>query len=397
MKNGIFRSTTLSLGTLIFLGTNLSVEALLAPRVSGGNAEVVARTLDEINPAAGTDLGNIVGILNGLSNAGLKVALNQMQPSLFNAMALSQENNSIRVSSAVDKRMEKLYLTDCTRDCSPNKRIAFWGDLFGDLAKQESIQSQTGFHTSTGGGLVGMDYGCLSNFFVGANLAYTCSDVDFRSSAGSGHISSYYGGIYSTWFNELAYADASFIGAYNHYRASRKIEFTGVDRRAKNQHNGGEFDARIEAGIFFPLKGLDLRPFDTLEYIYVHEGSFSEKGARSLNLDVKAKTSTLLRNELGLGAATCFTFNRWSLAPDVKLSWIREVRFGGGRTRAEFDDTDVSFGVNGMKPIRSLLGTGAGLTGLFLQERLAATVRYNGEFQEHYWDQNINLQVSFAF
>lgn len=387
--------------SLVLLGSHFSVEAFpvnFESQVQGGNIRAVAKTLDKIDLADDPGLANVVGILQGLSNSDLKVALNQLQPSFYNGFALAQENNSLRVSTAISKRLEELYLSDCTRWCdTANKKVTVWGDLFGDFATQNNYRHQAGYRANTGGVLAGADYGCMNDFFVGASAAYTYTDIDWKKAKGEGRINSYYGGLYATWFTDFFYADASALGAFDQYHGTRRIRFADIDREARNNHRGAEFDARLEGGIFIPYKGLDVRPFDSLEYVYVHENRYSERGAGSLDLDIRSKNSMLLRNELGLGLAFCRTLQRWNMVPDFKLSWIREWRFKGKHTTAEFEGTDVSFRVTGMKPDRNLVSPSVGLTGIFFEDQMQATLRYDAEFGEDYRDQNLNFQISYAF
>ncbi|MBI2743555.1 MAG: autotransporter domain-containing protein [Chlamydiales bacterium] len=362
-----------------------------------GDAPEITAVLDELNLPFGSDLSSVIGALQVLNGVDLREALDQMRPALLNALALSQENNNTRVTQAISSRMQELYLTKCTRTCDPVKRVSFWGDLFGDFAKQQAIQKQVGFNANTAGLVTGVDYGCLNNFFVGASAAYTYTDIDWKASRGNGSISSYYADLYTAWFNSFAYANASLLGGFSHYEAFRKIDFSNFHRKAKNNHNGVEYDAHIEGGFLFGFKGIEFRPFDSLDYIYVHERGFSENGASGFNLKLKSKTSNMVRNELGLGIARCFAYQKWSLIPDLKLSWIREVRFKGKHYSVKFKDAGDSFTVSGMKPNRSLFSPALGLSGLFLDKRLIANLRYDAEIQEDYWDQNVNAQLSYAF
>jgi outer membrane autotransporter protein len=384
---------------LTLLAAHLSIEAApvdFESQVQGGNIGAVAKALDKIDLTHESDLASVVGILPGLNNSDLKAALNQLQPSFYNGFALAQENNSIRVATAISKRLEELYLTDCTRWCEPNK-VGVWGDVFGDFATQNNTQHQAGYRVKTGGALAGVDYGCLNNFFLGASAAYTYTDIDWKKAKGDGHINSYYGGIYAAWISDFAYLDASALGAFNQYHGTRRIHFAEIDRDARNNHHGAEFDARLEGGIFIPYKGLDIRPYDSLEYVYVHENRYSERGAGDLDLAIRSKNSMLLRNELGLGLAFCRTLERWNMVPDFKLGWIREWRFKGKHTTAEFEGTDVTFKVTGIKPDRNLVSPSVGLTGLFYEDQMQVTLRYDAEFGKNYRDQNVNFQVSYAF
>ncbi len=362
-----------------------------------GNPQAVAVALDEINPAAGTDLGNIEAELRFLPLLEIKAALNQMQPSIFKGLALAQENITTRVREAISHRMDEFYLADCIKYCSPEDKVDLWATGIGDYSAEDGIQGQSGFHTRSGGAVLGMDFGCFSNFFFGTALSYTHTDVRWSVSRAHGDIDSYYGGAYGGYFNDYFYVNTAVLGAYNSYEASRKLVSPIFDRTARNTHDGFEVDADLGAGFLFNLGGIEIRPFDQVDYIYLHENSFTEKGAQSLDLHVGSKESKMLRNELGLGFARCFTRKTWKFVPDVKFSWVREIRFQGKHYTAEFVGTDVPFTVSGMKPNRSLFSPGAALTGYHMDDKLIWSLFYDGEFGKHFTDHNAGVEFSYRF
>ncbi len=393
-----------------------------------GNSQAVANALDIINPAPGTDLGNIVAALRFLPLLEIKAALNQMQPSIFKGLALAQENVTTRVREAISHRMQQFYFPSCisckkipcdNNNPSPNKswfgrsvyptetpaceeetpqgKVDLWAIGIGDYSSEDRLQGQSGFHTRSGGALLGLDFGCFSNFFFGSALSYTHTDVRWSASRAHGDIDSYYGSVYGGFFTDHFFIDTAILGAYNSYEASRKLVSPIFNRRAKNTHDGFEVDADLSAGFMFNLRKLEIQPFDAVDYIYLKENSFTERGAQGLDLHVSSKESKMVRNELGVGLSYCFNRPTWKFIPDVKLSWVREVRLQGKHYTAKFVGTDVPFTVSGMKPNRNLFSAGAALSGYHKHDKLIWSLYWDGEFGEHFTDLNAGVELSYRF
>jgi outer membrane autotransporter protein len=192
--------------------------------------------------------------------------------------------------------------------------------------------------------------------------------------------------------------DAGIIKAYSNFEAVRKIEFSTIERRARNHHSGSEVSSYLNLGAPFDIKKVTVTPFLSGDWVYLHESSFNEKGAKSLNLEVKDKNYTYLRGEFGLDLRRCITFNKDRLVPFIKISGIREVRSEGSHYTAQLRSADEGyFTVRGMNPTRWLVSPGAGFNAILDQERVNFSIRYDGEFGEHFSDNIISGQVTYRF
>ncbi len=363
-----------------------------------GNAEGVANALDQINPAAGTDLGDIVAALRFLSLDQLEAALDQMQPSIFKGLAISQQNAMVRIKDPFFYRMHEYFWVDCIRDCCPPcPKADIWAIAIGDYAEQKSVQTQNGFRDLTAGVAAGIDFGCFNGAFFGTGVGYTYTNIHWSANSAKGNINSGYAGLYGGYFNDVFYIDALALAAYNHYEASRKLVSPVFNRVAHNQHNGFTLDGSVGAGFLITKWPLQVRPFDQFDYIYLWEDSFNEHGAGGLDLHVQHAKSTMFRNEVGLAFAKCLLMSCWKFVPELKASWIYERRFQGRHYTAEFIGTTVPFVVSGMKPIRSLWSIGFAVAGYHNNDNLLWSFYWDSEYGEHFMDQNVGLEVSYRF
>lgn len=365
--------------------------------LEASNATAVAIALKALAPKAKGDLAAVIADLDTLHGSTLTDSLKQLQLALYNGLALTQENTSTRVRLAMSRRLDQLYLTRCNRECQNGMELNPWIDGLGDYALQKRAQGHSGFRATGGGIILGFDVSCLDHFDVGASFTYTHTGIQWNGITGNGTIDSYYGAAYSNFTYDHFYANAVAIGAYNHYQAQRTILFPGISRTAKNKHAGHEFEGNLEFGGYFTELGVEIRPFYSFDYLELHEDAFTERGAQSLDLTARSRSSTLFRNEVGVGLAHCFRFTGWRIIPDLKFSWIRENRFYGRHYRVEFSGTDHFFTVSGMKPNRSFFSPAAGLTSYLLDDRLSIALLYEGEFSKSFRDQNGNIRAGYSF
>jgi uncharacterized protein with beta-barrel porin domain len=354
-----------------------------------------------------------------LDKEELTRALNKMQPSLYKGLAISQENNAVKVQDSLNYRIQQeldgvyCYKPKSLRDYRPSeekgsgcetdkKAISVWVDGFGDVLYQDTMgysgSIQAGYQTKSAGAVVGVDGHFADHFYAGALGGYTGSDIQWKESqTGSGDIQSAYGGLYFSAMGDMFYANASVIGSWNHYQAQRKIQYPGMDRTASNSHGGQQLLSHLDTGINLGYGAFTVRPFDSFDYITQTEGSFTEEGAGVLDLYVRKSNAILSRNELGLQFAGCLCLNssKWTLSP--KISWVREARGRGRGYTTEFINTGIPFQVTGYFGSRNLVSPGILMTGVMWDDRLSLDLYYNGEFGKHYSDHNYGGQIRFGF
>jgi outer membrane autotransporter protein len=377
-----------------------------AQLISSGNAGSVASCFDTFNPDEGTDLAYVVIATSYARTVeALKSEFEQMQPALYNALAITQENTSIRVRSTFSQRTDDLMKKECAKGEREAKKWTVWGAPLGDFTHQGQTKSrQPSYHTSTGGGMIGLDVELPADVCLGAGGGYTYSDVEWNHDRGQGNINSYYGGLYGTWVSDLpVFAEFSAFGASNHYRASRLIKYANIptfpiNRKAASSHNGAEVASHLGFGYIYRSSEFDFSPFANVDYIYLHEKGYREHGAQSLDLRIKEKNSDLLRYEVGAAFSFCFSaYEEGTISPDIKLSWVREERFKGRKTEASFIDSACSFTVEGLLPSRNLFAPSIGFVFFPMSSNVSFSARYEGEFGRRFWQQGAIADVKIKF
>lgn len=401
---------------LVQLVLDKNVDAFTA-MVPNGNAAAIGACLNKANPTSGTDFNFVFSQLLLVPNAKiLQHALNQMQPSQYNALQLTQENNNTRVLSVLSGRTEQLH-----RACKPQEQTwGVWVDAYGDFLQQDRQHEQYGFHAATGAALAGIDGHATPHLHLGLGGAYSRTHLKWAGSHGNSHISSGYGFAYGTWNVRHFFLEGSFVGGYNNYKANRHIGFLAIDRHAKSNHHGYTLAGRLTGGFPFKAGRAEIAPLLSLDYDFLHQTSFKEHGAQSLNLHIHQKNANLLRAEAGFRVTRrCspqiveIETSRFDTAgptygyiesdarwlPSFQLTVIREWRFQGTRSRSRLQDLDCVFSSNGLNPDRTLISPALGITWLLHEDQISLTLDYAGEFAfgGKFWDQKGNFQLSYAF
>jgi fibronectin-binding autotransporter adhesin len=391
-------------GSLIYNGVGLgSVQLLLniAPFgdvIKGGNAGAIAKCIDIQAFPAESDLLPIVQTLIFLPVDKVKDALEEMQPSQMKALTLTEENNLVLIRTAVSQHIDDLNKTTCNQCMSEMYKWNVWSNFSGDFLRQENQSENIGYDANTAAATLGMDIAVTKNLFLGLAGAYDYSWLTWNHSRGHGRISSYYAGPYFSWFNRRIFMSLSVLGTWNRYQASRHISFPSVDRHAKSHHHGHGLIAHYDIGVMmYPAAEMSFSPIAGLDYIHLHESGYTEHDAGSLNMNVKRSHADLLRSELGLKVAKCAVFTHHKWTHDLKLSWIHEHLFRGKHLHAKFTEVDCIFSVQGLEPNEDYFDVATGLTAIFMEDKLSASVRYEGKFGDGIRDNTGYVQLTYRF
>lgn len=386
----------------------------LAKIAKKGNAHRVGQAIDKLVAKDDMSFLSSLGFLIPATREEIVLTLNQMQPSLFKAAVLVQQNNVVKVQDTVTLRMQKILDTRHCYQVKPKDGevkdgschiqttpFHIWMDGLGDALSQESVHyassPQVAYSENMGGFVSGIDYHFLEQFYVGVLGGYTRADLHFSEDQGKGRIKSGYAGLYFSAIGEMFYGNVSVIENWNGFHEYRHLLFPDNTLTASNRHGGRQLLSHIDTGINLGWKGFTIRPFDSLDYIATKEDSFRETGAGTFDLFTYKSNAIMLRNELGLNFSGCFCVfaTTWTLSP--KISWVRETRIKGSSYKTEFVGTGVPFHVTGYLPSRSLVSPGVTLTSSMLNDFLTATLYYNGEFAGGYSDHSYGGELRFGF
>lgn len=392
--------------TVIYLLDQVLLQILANPFqniVSKGNAGAVAKCLDQLQPCQGSDLETVIQIL--LFSSSLKELtqnLNQLQPSQYTELILSQETITKDIADILFNRLQRIYEV-CIEPCT-----SFWVSPLSDFSSQNNKNSQPGYTNQSYGILLGIDHNWTGNFYAGLGFGYINTSLDWKQSRGDASINNYYLDLYATWLCNWFYIKGALLGGYNQYDITRKIKvgsFQTFTSKAKSNHNGLQGSAHLELGLLFEWCSFLFSPFGEVDYLYFHEDHFKEHNAQNLNLTIASRNSNVLISELGLYISNCFFPICRKLAPFLQFSVLRESRFKGKGISATFKTSSCcadcaskcSFDVRGYYPSRTLYSGEAGLTFFLPCEDTSLSLGYKGKFGKHFRDNLAYVQFVLNF
>lgn len=400
--SGTFSTVTSTLplfsGNVVYTPTDvlLRIEALpFIELVATGNAGKVARCLDGFNPLPGSDLSFVITTLQGASSpSDLTKALLQMQPSQYTAIALMQQNNTLYTNEGIFNHLESTV-----PQCQKQKAgVSIWTTPFTAHQVQKRQGENQGYKATTPGALIGVDSTITDNLTIGGVLGYSQSHLKWTHEIGWANNHSGYVAVYERWGKTRWFIESSLMYGYSHYITKRNIDFTvnnHIDRVAKGHHSGMQGSFHLKTAAEWKYKIVTLSPFGQAAFIYIHEKSFKEKGAQSLNLDVASKNSNLLFSEAGFKISQCQTYEKATFTPYAQVSVVYESRFAGRHEKALFNGCLLN--VSGQNPSRLMTGLEGGLN-LTLNDQLSTlSLFYKGRFSKNFMDSAVYFQANIKF
>lgn len=345
----------------------------------------------------GSDVETVTNVLLNLSNKQIADGLIQLQPSLMPGVSWSQIQNALLVRSSYSKHLKDINLPTNSYNCS-----YLWGEAIGSLQTQNKTKNHFGYKDRTVGGTLGVDALYCHNFTLGTAASYTFSHINWSHSIGDANLNSYYGGFYANWSNGKGFVNASFLGAYSHYKLDRNIHFGSINRQAKSSFNSWESLLGVELGFNFQYNECFMCiPFINLDFIYLSEQGFKEKGANSLNLKVKEKHNEVVQSEFGVILTNSYSFlDSWvpgSLEPRIKLSYIIDSALTSEYLHANFVHSSCDFTAYGLLFPRNLGAISLGFTYFNCDNTLGATLFYDAQFGKDYYTQAANIGFDVKF
>jgi len=402
-----FSSVTFSLpsftGRVTSLSSNLLVLYLtlipLPDLPLDPDALIVARCLNNASHPEGSDLNNIIDYLRFMNLSQMQNTLHQMLPSVFNVLDFAGETSILQVRQTLSRQMNFL----CKNVCRKARSTRVWTDFFSNYSSQNSTNNHLGYKAHPFGDVAGVDSQWNDNVFVGLCYGYTQDHVLSDQGISSSHVKNGYGGVYTGgWVYPYLYLQGSLIASMDDYHTSRYItfqgdQFTSFTRVAAGRTTGLSILSHLETGYIFDHAPFRARGFGKADYVLVHRGAFSEQGADSIDLQVDAHNSDLLRLEAGCEVLRCFKTPHVSFTPYLSYGGVFDNRFIGKTETATLNSLNCPMESNGLFPTQKLFFVEAGLINQFLQERGMLSGNFRGEWGSHYQSFSWSLQLKWNF
>ncbi len=218
------------------------------------------------------------------------------------------------------------------------------------------------FNGNTGSFIGGFDfYSWHASLATGFALSYSRSSITWKESAGKGTMDS----GYLAWFiNGTAsrfFYNGALLGTLSSNYGQRNIffisspsnPFPNQQYKAKHQNAAYGIFPHVDCGVTVG-NTLKFRPSVGLDYLFTHEGSYTDKQAQSLNLNVSSSNSSLFRGKIGASWFSCISYkDDYHFISEVGIALVQEWRWGGNY-QASFVGQSCIMNTKGLNPNRTL-------------------------------------------
>jgi outer membrane autotransporter protein len=301
--------------------------------------------------------------------------------------------DAILVRSTYTKHLQEFCFNKNSRF---GRSVSLWIDGIGQWQNQRKSGDRFGYNDITVGATIGIDY-CTRNLILGAAFSSTYDDAHLKTYPGKATINSYYGGCYGHWNRDDFYLNAAFLGAQNNYKTKRRLSFGTIDRQAHSKHNGNEWLLNFGCGYRVRLSDFQWTPYINLDYVKQHESSYTETGAGSLNLDVRAKNAMLFQGEVGVLLSTTYQTRNGVFMPMLTLAYVNQTPFSSKSYQTNFANSACVFTGRGGDYERNLFAPRLAFTYHGFRDRVNVSIYYDGQIGSKYWAQDVGFDLTFRF
>lgn len=371
----------------------------LGPRLAG-NAGAVGRYLDGLSAQPFDDLDAVLTSLDVISLADqadaapLAQAADQLSPERYGALTV------------VAGEQRRMFLD--ALDPSAEDAQGAWMRVWGAWSRHGSRGEITGFGADTWAAAGGARLPVGERLTLTLGLGYLSSQVDWRDvgqSAGRAH--AVLAGAGLRYEGARVFFTGQIAAGYGWSRMNRHIVIadtgllprgfsTAIDRTAVGEPHGLDLGARADAGLRFETGRAVLRPFVGLEYGLFDRGGFTESGADSIDLMVRASTPAALRGRMGAAASVQLGSSmgvRWSL--DAEAAASRRLAGDDTGVTAGLADQPGVFTVSGPRDAAWLFEPSLGVSARFVGGQ--ARLGYRGEFGAGQSGHAASASLGFSF
>jgi uncharacterized protein with beta-barrel porin domain len=270
----------------------------------------------------------------------------------------------------------------------------------------------SGYRESFVGFSAAVDYRPEKRWMVTSGFSLAAAKVKVPHGRTHADFTTYAGSLGAAWTPGSWFVGALASYLYSPVHAERRMHFTSnsmgthqsVRLKAKHNDHSNQALGHFGAGHVFKIKAsshstVNIFPFANIDYIYIPQGSYNERGAQSLDLHVASKKYNLLRPEAGLGIGYKGCYEDLQVMFDLSTSYVYEFRFKGKNTRAGFVPAGgcTFTATHGLKPENSLISPTARLRLATPNNGFSMTLGYHGEFGQHFTLNAGEIEFRLAF
>jgi len=216
----------------------------------------------------------------------------------------------------------------------------------GDLTNT----GQVAFDSYTYGAGMGWEQVLDGQFVIEGGLGYTHSNLHWHDNFGNSRWSTIYVAPFFGWFNERFFANFMVMGGFNFFKTDRTVAFGTINRNATSRYNSYDLLLRLNGGARIPFGEINwFQPEATLNYLTVFTEGYREKGASSINLQVRRNTTYIMQPSFRGKWIQEFKTKNFCYSPILYAGWLANIMLQPQTVSARFRDAPnrIFFNIEG--------------------------------------------------
>jgi len=322
--------------TIFFNGQSMTNAALFYPAMaSSDNGRALGTYLVSHTPVPYSDIESVFNSLDVLCNPASQElfnrALNSISPQRFDNLATSGYSVVAMQNRAIDDRIDRLAVSEPTS--------SVWAKSANMLQKYPD----SGFDGDINGFLIGFDKKSSEKGAYGISLAWMQGTVNWYDGGGKADTDYYRAAAYSALYLDHAFVQAVVSAGSADGNTLRNINIdtfylpsahgpklsplTALSRTARATYNGWDADIALRSAVLLYAGPLKIIPGFGFGYCHQSRNGFSETGAESLDLTVRAAHSQTSHCRADLLIEREFLLSKYSkITPYMVVDWTYAKR-----------------------------------------------------------------------
>jgi len=315
----------------------------------------VATALELLRPIATPDLEwSAVVLENQPTPEEVGIGFDRLSPKdhahAGDAVLVSGDMHSRSIRDRLRRRRENA-------EFSGGQAPALWGEFLGSAGDRDGDFDVRGQDYDILGGDAGFDQR-FGSLILGGSAAWfearMTLDGGARTEALVWRGAAYGGFEFDPW-----YLEAEVGSAFITFDSHRRIDYGAIDVEARSRHDAWEVSSRVGTGLSWTFGAWSLEVETASRYVELHESSYREHGAGSLDLAVEERTVRSFTTDLGTRVGRAFDLHWATLRPEFQLRWQHQWEDDPEPVEARFRHYDAGeMRVFGLDPIADLWRTG---------------------------------------
>ncbi|MBD24924.1 MAG: hypothetical protein CMG46_07960 [Candidatus Marinimicrobia bacterium] len=326
-------------------------------------------------------------------NAGLR----QLLPDTSGATFQAALNNQDMGTGMIRRR-----LVAVAKGGLPNHAqgdvAGFWAQALGGYATQDAKGEQAGFSIWGLGIAIGADMPIFDKAHIGISLSESWQSASLNVTQNSPlEFYTTQLSLYARHQSKRFYSQAILTAAYNTYKAERKVNFGGLNRKAVGKWDGYQWGGAVETGAIFNWNLYELSPYVRGAYVSIHEDGYTESlGGKGVNLIVGDKDANSIRGSVGFSLDRDFPIYYDSyVETELRANYTRDIVNDPFTLSANFEAGDTPFTVAANKRNPNRINLGIGIA--HKDSYSSVSVDYDTEIASDYLSHTASITARFRF